>query len=153
MKIEICSISLWLECHCISSFYPMVWEDKPICFKDGWIRAFQILGGRVRFNVGEKKSVTNWLTFCFRTWTEMRVDFKLRGGRPVKLTARESTEPLFLDDCSGIFLLWILMLLLGPLGWVSDILPVLTSNLWNSGPLSKVLSRMAMVPPDQETEH
>ena len=54
----------------------------------------------------------------YRTWMEMRAEFKLKGGERVEITERTQTDPLFIEDCSGIFLLCLLMLSLGVIGWV-----------------------------------
>ena len=50
----------------------------------------------------------------------MWAEFKLRGEEPIKIYEKTQADPLFMEDCAGTFLLWLVMLASGPVG--SDLL-------------------------------
>ena len=55
----------------------------------------------------------------FRTWREMRADFQLKGGKQVKVSDDARAHPLSMEDCMGVFFLWLLILITGLVGLVS----------------------------------
>ena len=46
----------------------------------------------------------------------MWAEFKLRGEEPIKIYEKTQADPLFMEDCAGTFLLWLVMLASGPVG-------------------------------------
>ena len=46
----------------------------------------------------------------------MWAEFKLRGEEPIKIREKTQADPLFMEDCAGTFLLWLVMLASGPVG-------------------------------------
>ena len=64
----------------------------------------------------------------FRTWMEMRAEFKLNGGERVEISERTQMDPLFMGDCSGIFLLWLMMLSMGVVGYLLEWIWFLTNQ-------------------------
>ena len=55
------------------------------------------------------------LTF-YRTWREMREEFNLNGGKQVEASGKATIQPLTMEDCAGIFGLWLVILLSGIVG-------------------------------------
>ena len=51
-----------------------------------------------------------------RSWMEMWAEFKLRGEEPIDIYEKTQADPLFMEDCAGTFLLWLVMLACGPVG-------------------------------------
>ena len=51
-----------------------------------------------------------------RTWREMRTDFQLKGGEQVGESDDARIKPLSMEDCMGVFFLWLLILITGLVG-------------------------------------
>ena len=58
----------------------------------------------------------NCPTLYYRTWREMRAEFNLNGGKQVDVSEKARIGPLTMEDCTGTFLLWLLILLIGIVG-------------------------------------
>ena len=58
----------------------------------------------------------------------MRAEFKLNGGERVEISERTQMDPLFMGDCSGIFLLWLMMLGLAVVGYLLELAWFLTKQ-------------------------
>ena len=74
------------------------------------------------FNFWEERSVSKPVNInshsltSYRSWREMWAEFKLRGEEPIKIREKTQADPLFMEDCAGTFLLWLVMLASGPIG-------------------------------------
>ena len=56
------------------------------------------------------------LMLSSRTWREMRTDFQLKGGEQVGVSDDTRNNPLSMEDCMGVFFLWLLILITGLVG-------------------------------------
>lgn len=46
----------------------------------------------------------------------MKAEFNLNGGKQVDVSEKARIKPLTMEDCAGIFLLWLLVTLSGIVG-------------------------------------
>ena len=91
----------------------MVWKGQHIHLEDDRVRSLQLLGGEVSLH---ENNISCHEFSSHRSWKEMWAEFKLRGEEPIDIYEKTQADPLFMEDCAGTFLLWLVMLACGPVG-------------------------------------
>ena len=96
----------------------MVWTNQPNDIQDDGVGTHKILEDEVCSHKLFWCPVNSCL-LSSRTWREMRSDFQLKGGEQVEVSDDTRTQPLSMEDCMGVFFLWLLILITGLVGLVS----------------------------------
>ena len=93
------------------------WYDKINQWISRMIESGLVPYWKLRYGSVQSMTAPDFMEPTFyRTWREMREEFNLNGGKQVEASGKATIQPLTMEDCAGIFGLWLVILLSGIVG-------------------------------------